>query len=220
MQVEELANLIYRNVTLVTPRLHALGLGTPFSKVASAVNRPNDIGNAILRLHVYNYNVWHAEDICRSGEDALIPDAKRIIDKNNQARCDAAEELDDLLGEAVKFDGYLPSDVPTNSETPGSIIDRISIADLKIYHTEEIHAKRYAEDRAVSIAHRGAPMETDEVDALNKRLFSLINQKHVLLKSLLELLREVKLGKRVIYRHRQYKMYNDPATNLLHKDRK
>ena len=59
---------------------------------------------------------------------------KHAIDRLNQLRNDLAEQIDLLLLADVPRND--PS-APLHSETPGLIIDRLSILALKIFHTEE-----------------------------------------------------------------------------------
>ena len=62
---------------------------------------------------------------------------KRRIDQTNQLRNDLAEELDRTLLEWLEARGLPNAAAPLNSESPGLIIDRLSILALKIYHTRD-----------------------------------------------------------------------------------
>lgn len=200
MQAIDVVDLIYRRITLRTGRWHAMGAGTPYTTTIVTMPIEGDLGNLIERLHGFNYNVWHAEDICRSGSDEHIPAAKRIIDQNNQARCDAVEKLDEMLINHFQITNESGASVPYNSETPGSIVDRISVNELKIYHTEELI---------------GCMVETN----LESRLCMLVHQRNVLIQCLTDLLNDMSAAKRYVFMYKQHKMYNDPTTNPLHKDR-
>src|ERR1035438_8151091 len=89
--------------------------------------------------HFANFELWHIEDEARvpDATNAEIASVKRRIDPVNQRRNDLAEGLDSALL------GWLePRSLPNpaaalHSETPGLIIDRLSILALKIYHTRE-----------------------------------------------------------------------------------
>lgn len=152
----------------------------------------------IAQNHRMNFDLWHEEDVAR--RDDLPPDriraAKRAIDRFNQARNDAVEKLD------VWFLRDLPavgSDIPLHSETPGMIVDRLSILALKLYHME-IEAMRET-----------APAEQRE-KCLTKSVL-LAEQRTDLTACLRQLLLDLQAGRRQFRLYRQFKMYNDPALN-------
>lgn len=89
--------------------------------------------------------------------------------------------------------------LPMNSETPGSIIDRMSILSLKIYHMEE-QTKR--ED--VDIEH---------IQRCQAKLIILKDQEQDLKNCLEILLDEIFSGKKKLKVYHQFKMYNDPMLN-------
>ena len=61
---------------------------------------------------------------------------KRRIDATNQLRNDLMEELDRAMLGWLEGRGC-PPEGALHSETPGMMIDRLSILSLKIYHTRE-----------------------------------------------------------------------------------
>ena len=69
---------------------------------------------------------------------------KRRIDTTNQLRNDLAEELDRVLLDWLAPRQLPNPDAPLHSESPGLIIDRLSILALKIYHTREEAERREA----------------------------------------------------------------------------
>src|SRR5690349_11366073 len=86
----------------------------------------------------WNFLLWHEEDIARIRDiDPLrIVEAKRNIDRYNQARNNAMEIIDEwilqyLIGKQVQAPDQI------HSETPGMMIDRLSILQLKKYHMHE-----------------------------------------------------------------------------------
>ncbi len=91
--------------------------------------------------HRANFDLWHKEDKARDpgASDAEIARVKHAIDALNQQRNDLTERIDVLL--LASSDGQ-NAGAPLHSETPGMMIDRLSILALKIYHTrEEIERK-------------------------------------------------------------------------------
>ena len=151
-----------------------------------------------LEQHRANYDLWHQEDGARSPDasDASIAHIKHAIDSLNQRRNDLVEQIDTfLLTEA----GSQNEAAPLNSETPGLMIDRLSILALKIYHTgEEAHRESGGE------AHRLRNLQ---------RLQVLLLQRGDLAGCLDDLWLQVNQGQRRFRLYRQMKMYNDPELN-------
>ncbi len=113
---------------------------------------PAAAGEGFTRLveenHLRNFSLWHEEDVARRddlGFEAVYR-AKRNIDRFNQERNNFAEEMDKALVAALQ---PRESGCPRNSETPGMIIDRLSILALKEYHMHEetVRADASAEHR-------------------------------------------------------------------------
>lgn len=151
-------------------------------------------------LHSANFALWHAEDEARrpGADDAAIAAVKRKIDRVNQVRNDTAERIDALLLTSLHAAGVKESG-EQHSETPGMMIDRLSILSLKLFHTQE------EMDRA------GAPVGHRERNA--ERLAILRRQREDLALCLERLWTEVCAGERYFRQYRQLKMYNDPELN-------
>src|SRR5580698_7261528 len=88
-----------------------------------------------MAQHRSNFELWHEEDKARAPEvsDGEIARVKRAIDVLNQRRNDLVEKMDVWLMERLEQNEA----APLHSETPGLMIDRLSILALKIYHTRE-----------------------------------------------------------------------------------
>lgn len=148
--------------------------------------------------HRRNYNLWHEEDCARRDDQGFeyVYRAKRAIDAYNQQRNDFIERMDQFLFEQLKPD---VANAPVNSETPGMIIDRLSIMALKVYHMVE-----QTERSDVSDEHR----------AKCEQKLGVLRQQRADLAAILEqFLREIQEGKRAYRVYFQFKMYNDPSLN-------
>ncbi len=156
---------------------------------------------AVTRHHRANFDLWHIEDEARAPNvtDASLAAVKRCIDRTNQLRNDLTEELDRFLMGWLEPRGLPSSSAPMNSESPGLIVDRLSVLALKIYHTRE------------EIGRPGAP--AGHVDRNRNRLTILEEQRADLARCLDALWREILAGTRRFKIYRQLKMYNDPALN-------
>ncbi len=143
---------------------------------------------------------WHFEDIIR--DPNIDPEKgillKRKIDRSNQERTDLVEKIDDYYIELFK-NVDSEENAKLNTESPGWVVDRISILCLKIYHMKE-----QAERKDVQIEH---------VNNCNNKLSILQEQQRDLALSFDELLEDLKKGIKKIKVYRQMKMYNDSSLN-------
>ena len=166
----------------------------------------------ITANHLYNSRLWAEEDLARRTQVAADEIAlnKRRIDAFNQARNDATERIDEwllvalgLVDEASARTDAPVSRVPAgarlNSETAGSMIDRLSILALKIDAM-----KKQAERGDVEAAHR---------EASAVRLERLRTQRGDLAGCLDTLLADARAGRAYFKVYRQFKMYNDARFN-------
>jgi hypothetical protein len=152
----------------------------------------------VLAHHRANFDLWHEEDKAREPEvsDAHITAVKHAIDRFNQTRNDLVEVMDKILLDSA---GQQNSTAPLHSESPGLILDRLSILALKIFHTaEEVHRASASEDH-----HRKNVA----------RLALLEEQRSDLTYCLDQLWHQILDGQRRFKLYRQMKMYNDPELN-------
>ena len=108
-------------------------------------------------------------------------------------KCIDEKILNRLLNVKVQDGAWL------NSETVGSIIDRLSIVSLKI-----LHMGIQADRSDINIAQK------KEAQTKKKRL---INQRNDLIFSLNQILKSISKGTAFYRIYRQFKMYNDPKLN-------
>ncbi|HVH88191.1 MAG TPA: DUF4254 domain-containing protein [Terriglobales bacterium] len=154
----------------------------------------------VVEEHRQNFALWHEEDRARAplAPPEQIAQTKRNIDAFNQARNDLIEAIDrellqQLEHEQIRLAGEL------HSETPGMIIDRLSILSLKIFHTRE-----QTERTDVTPEH---------IQRSRERLNILLEQRKDLAECLLALWSDIRGGRRHFKLYRQLKMYNDPELN-------
>jgi Protein of unknown function (DUF4254) len=166
------------------------------SKFGIAANADGLMAIAMAQ-HGANFELWHEEDKARSPEatDSDIAEVKHAIDRLNQKRNDLVEKMDVWLLERLEQN----EQAPLHSETPGLMIDRLSILALKIYHTEEEQHRETATE-----AHRRRNAD---------RLALLKEQRSDLAGCLDALWSEILQGTRRFKLYRQMKMYNDPELN-------
>ena len=156
----------------------------------------------VSRQHYVNFELWHQEDMARDPDalDSKIAAVKHAIDVLNQLRNDMIEQmdqylLDELQNKKIKY----TSETEMNSETPGSIIDRLSINALKIFHMdEEIQRLDVTDEHRKKCAGK---------------LSVLQDQRNALKKILQKLLADLSNGKKRLKVYQQMKMYNDENLN-------
>jgi hypothetical protein len=150
--------------------------------------------------HRYNCLLWDEEDLARRKQvpDAEIAANKRAIDGHNQKRNDAIERMDEALLEGLAG-VRRRAGARQNSETAGSMIDRLSILSLKIHHMR-LQTLRSDVDKA-------------HVESCAARLARFLEQRRDLAGCFDRLLAEAARGDAWFKVYRQFKMYNDPALN-------
>lgn len=166
----------------------------------------------VAENHRHNCLLWAQEDLARrkTVADSEIVANKRAIDAHNQARNDAIERIDELLllelglvcPASAKSSAPLikaPPQARLNSETAGSIIDRLSILSLKIEAMHQQSSRANAK-----FGHQ---------EACRAKYDRLKVQRIDLARCLDDLLTDTACGKAWFQIYRQFKMYNDPKLN-------
>jgi hypothetical protein len=187
-----LAHKISACQTIWTQVWHGAGAGQPADAFMSIVQDE----------HRRNFDLWHEEDKARAPDasDAQIATVKRSIDKLNQKRNDLIEKVDEHLYAHLEQQKIaVQKDAHWNTETPGSVIDRLSILSLKVYHMRE-----QTERLDATPAH---------IQKCRERLNVLTRQHEDLTTALQDLLNDLFAGRKQMKIYRQFKMYNDPDAN-------
>lgn len=150
--------------------------------------------------HQWNFSLWHEEDIARIKDidSNRIVEAKRNIDRYNQARNNAMEKIDEWILNFLNFNN-VASIGAMHSETPGMMIDRLSIMSLKRYHMNEetLRADANADHKEKCTAK--VALLDEQISDLSKCVETIFSK-----------LGSGEIGFKV---YRQLKMYNDPSLN-------
>lgn len=192
--------------------LHDHLLAEPGWPVRQPAARDDGLWHWVQTNHCFNCRLWAEEDLARRTQvgDAEIAANKRAIDGFNQARNDATERIDELLlvalglvdAASARTDtpvSTVPAGARLNSETAGSMIDRMSIMALKI------HAMRGQTERE--------DVDAEHLATSHVKLARLKQQRADLGTCLDALLADAKAGHAYFKVYRQFKMYNDPRFN-------
>ena len=149
--------------------------------------------------HAFNFQLWIAEDRARRDDMGFefVYRAKREIDRFNQQRNNRMEAMDEWL--FLELQPASLSTCPVHSETPGMMIDRLSILALKAYHMG-----LQVERRDVDEAHH---------QLCQSKLQTIEEQRKQLEDCLYVFLHEIQSRKRTFRVYHQFKMYNDPTLN-------
>lgn len=192
--------------------LHDRLLARPGWPADEPAPRDDALWRWVQTNHRNNSLLWDEEDLARrttvSGDE--IAANKRAIDSYNQARNDATERVDELLLVALGLvdEASARTDAPRsnaaagarlNSETAGSMIDRLSILALKVRAMRAQAARSDADDAHCASARA--------------RLVRLEEQRADLAGCLDALLADCVAGRAWFKVYRQFKMYNDARFN-------
>ena len=160
-------------------------------------------------LQLINTYQWHEEDKSRAhgAGDEFLGAVKRSIDASNRRRVQTVDKLDDIIFNGLSESGSLNPEAPLNSESPGSIIDRLSVLMLKLYHVTE------GRDSLVS-----AGEDSDKIEAIQGQVDTLSEQINDLGQCLDRLLQGIASGSVRVKFYRQVKVYIDPNTGEIKSD--
>ncbi|MDX2346870.1 MAG: DUF4254 domain-containing protein [Legionella sp.] len=171
---------------------------THWKKETISLNQ-HDFLALIEENHSFNFSLWMAEDKARRDDmgHAFVYQAKREIDGFNQQRNNRMEAMDTWLYQALKPSADITC--PIHSETPGMMIDRLSILALKIYH--------------MAIQKNRTDVSDTHHQSCEQKLQTLIAQRNQLAQCLQLFFDEICAKTRTFKVYHQFKMYNDPKLN-------
>jgi len=182
---------LYRSLTAVWAQPSAVPLALPTQGLIWA-----------HRLHLCNFRLWHVEDGVRrpGASESFIAQSKRTIDTFNQQRHEQIEQLDTWLFTFLyEHNARRLACTELHSETPGNLLDRLSILTLKVYYMG-----REAERQDATVVHR---------QTCRHCLAVLAEQHDDLYACLCRLCLDLWSGRKTFKIYRQFKMYNDPELN-------
>ncbi|MBK6734715.1 MAG: DUF4254 domain-containing protein [bacterium] len=178
------------------------GLGSWMEVVATLPPRePEGWARLVEHLQLINTFQWHEEDRSRArgAGDTVLAGVKRSIDDSNRRRVQAVDRLDAVIHAGYSALGVIDPGAPLNSESPGSIIDRLSVLSLKAWHAAEAVVEATPNERR----------------AMQDRLAMLREQQRDLGGCLDDLLLGIRQGRVGLKLYRQIKLYRDAETGRL-----
>lgn len=158
--------------------------------------------NTLNQLLVSNFKLWGYEDEARRQDvpDSEIAGIKRKIDKENQNRNDIIDNIDVLLQEdLINAFETINKNLPLNSETPGSVFDRLTVLALRVHNLKKEISRKDA-----SKAH---------IEKCKNMLKHVEERSDDLVKCLKDLLDDYYSGRKRLKSYKQHKLYNDPDLN-------
>ncbi len=165
-------------------------------------SKKSQLEKTLSNLLLTNFKIWGYEDEARRRDlpDKAIANLKRNIDKENQKRHDLIDTIDAVLREdAKKRLKFIDDSLPMNSETPGSIFDRLTILALRTYSLKKEIKRKDA--------------NKSHIERCFKMLKEVEERSQDLLNCIAELLEDIFSGRKRLKSYKQHKLYNDPNLN-------
>jgi len=165
---------------------------------SGAAEHRGGLWQAVEDNHRCNCLLWDEEDLARrrTVSDSEIAGNKRAIDGHNQKRNDAIERIDEQLLLSIPA---MNAAARLSSETPGAMVDRLSILSLKIHH--------------MRLQTERSDASSEHLESCRLKLNRLNEQRTDLAACLERLLAECARGESRFKVYRQFKMNNDPTLN-------
>jgi hypothetical protein len=180
-------------------RFHDERLADPGQPVSGPAHFEEGVWRSIEQNHRFNARRWDEEDLARRTgvPDAEIVANKRASDRYNRGRSDAVERIDEALAARIQY--LKKPDARLNSESPGTMIDRLSILSLRI--------------RAMRAQAGRADAGPEHHSACRDKLEILLEQREDLKRCLDQLLVDCERGVACFKVFRHLKMHDDSALN-------
>ena len=152
----------------------------------------------ICQQHQSNFILWHPLNGRSAGSN--VADVRLTIDDYTQQRDQWIEQVDQSFVELFAAMGIEPAEsARMNTETPGGVIDRLSILSLRVYQLSQ-----QLDSTALD------PVELENVRQNLARCRAL---QRALSQSLVELLEDLLNGRKVLKTYRQMKVSGEPVGN-------
>jgi hypothetical protein len=131
-----------------------------------------DWTNAITKLCLINCFQWHLEDECRAryADSNRLAALKRDIDESNRRRVRCIDAIDERVFR--ELDGAVDrgDTKPVALVTPGNLLDRISILELKRYHAPPGSGLAAIAAEQLDDACRGFDMLVEDLASARQRM--------------------------------------------------
>jgi hypothetical protein len=164
-----------------------------------AIDNPYDgFLHLICQQHQRNFLLWHQEDLAREPQagDQTLAEVTRTIQRLEHDRTELIEKIDTGLLNQLEAWGARPRPgARINTETPGSVIDRLSMLSLRSHALEEQLGR---EDLSQG--------ERDEIRATCEMLQEQLRD---LSTALIELLDDIVAGRKRLKVYRLSKVHRD-----------
>lgn len=160
------------------------------------------LDRVLNEILVTNFTLWRNEDEARRTDlpDKDIANLKRDIDRENQKRNDLIDTIDAILKQDIENKLKSPNkSAPLNSETPGSVFDRLTVLALRAYHLKNEALRK--------------DVDSSHTKRCSNMLKEVEERQNDLLKCLEDLLEDYYSGRKRLKSYKQHKLYNDPTLN-------
>jgi septation ring formation regulator EzrA len=126
-------------------------------------------GTLVRELVESNLAQWELEDVTRdpSASDEVVANAKRAIDRLNVRRHGLVEQIDAFIAARLEQS----ADAPLATESPGMVLDRLSVLVIRRVRTESAAA------RQTEYSERLPELEA-RIDALSSAFDSYVEELH------------------------------------------
>jgi Protein of unknown function (DUF4254) len=124
-------------------------INPPLAWETAQLSFPEDLSTLkgeIQQLGLINCFQWHLEDECRAHYSwpAILANLKRDIDLSNQRRVCMIDVIDEEILRVLCMQDREADNACVALTTPGNLMDRLSILELKRYHAQGMDSSKLA----------------------------------------------------------------------------